>query len=91
MALDRNGDKLHTGDIVSIRYKILGVDPHPDYFNLMLEPLEPYPGDTKTPTIVNARQVDLVEGLGSTHTDIDVKSAIEQKLSDSGTVPAFKD
>lgn len=90
MALDRNGEKLHVGDIVFVRYKIVGVDPHPDYFNLMIEPLEPYPGEQTIPTIVNARQAELLQGLGSSHTDIDVKSAIEQKLSESGTIPAFK-
>lgn len=91
MAQDRDGAKLHVGDIVAIRYRIVGVDPHPDFFNLMIEPLEPYPEGTNVPTLVNARQAELVEALGSSHTDIDIKSAIESKLNESGPMPVVKD
>jgi hypothetical protein len=59
MPHDKNGNTLQPGDRVIVKATVMRVDPAEEYCNVSLETEEPmYPGDYKSPIILNARQVE---------------------------------
>jgi hypothetical protein len=85
MPTDRRGKKLRPGDIVCIPCVVMGIDPHPEFINVMLETCEPaFPGEAKTPLLMNARQTDLIEARGESDPDMNVRRAIEESNQRQG-------
>lgn len=83
MPVDRKGNKLHTGDIVHIPCVVVGIDPHPEFINVMLQTLEPVPPtDRKRDILINSQLTELVESLGESSSDIDVTTAINERTKD---------
>lgn len=61
MPHDRKNHPIKIGDIVSIPAVVTGVDRHPNYINIAVETIEPmFPAEHKTPLLLNARQVEVV-------------------------------
>lgn len=79
MAVDRRGQKLHVGDIVSVLCTVKGID-REGKLGLLVETVIPSTGETHRQLLFNCEQVELVQALGDSALDIDVRTA----LSDSG-------
>jgi len=59
MPHDKNGQQLSVGDDVLIRATVTNVSAGEEYCNVNLETVEPmFPGEHKTPIVLNARQVE---------------------------------
>jgi len=59
MPHDKNGQQISVGDDVLIRATVTSVSPGEEYCNVNLETVEPmFPGEHKTPIVLNARQVE---------------------------------
>lgn len=79
MPVDRNGKKIHTGDIVYVPCMVKGIDRHPDFINVLLTTCDPvYPGNSRQDLLMNSQQVEIKESLGETKSDIDVAQAIQE-------------
>jgi hypothetical protein len=62
MPHDKNGKELKVGDRVNVEYEVTAVHTGEEYCNVSLQTVEPmFPGDSKTPATLNAKQVELLD------------------------------
>jgi len=62
---DRNGNELKVGDVVYVPAVVVKIDMIPEFYNIECETVEPmFPGEHKTPLLLNAKQVEKPIVLG---------------------------
>jgi hypothetical protein len=85
---DHNDNPLKIGDIVAVPCVITGIDKHPDFINVALQTRWPmYPGENKTPIILNTSQVILVKKSEKLMDDsVHVMDVIQEIKEGSGII-----
>lgn len=77
MPRDLQNNEVHVGDEVVVRCKVAAVQPNEFGLNVAVTPVNG--GDNSHPWLLNTQQLEVVDSIGDTAQDIDIRGLLHTK------------